>query len=367
MTPPANQEGQLRRGQGPLELLRRSFDDKYVTIPEIRREQAWERISQTAERRVEELEERRLALENEVATGRRGIMQDLAKATGRKYVRQALALLLTATQVEPGLVRSPETALERPEHRVHFENMEAYDAEFTPERLDWLLREGLPKGWIDNIKSVEFVNEMGSGMWFYGTPDDHFSGSADGLPVIGGDIKIYWNAKEDFATTQDELDLLTHEAAHLNCSVSTYWAVLGRVRAEDRFRSAYVEGITNPVAGVEKLMRATEYWAVIAETYFRTDHPETVLPPADVKIVEAAIRETDPAFDRAKVMRRREELKEEMDADAAERGEGNKQGLSDEAAEPGDAALAPGEQPDASLKYEPPDAADAGSADAAGR
>lgn len=137
---------------------------------------------------------------------------------------------------------------------------------------------------------------------------------------MGREIIVWWRAEVGEDSSEQIWNTILHEGGHAidwiragNLSESEREElrkeVYARVQADDRYKSGYVEAITNKDKAVELSTKAIEYWAEIVEAYLTAD-PN--LPEADAKLVAKYLAKDDPNFDRDKALQARLAIFQEM-------------------------------------------------------
>lgn len=233
------------------------------------------------------------------------------RLVGRLKARFARYMVVYALAPAAAVI---EYGLEKRESEAPIEvDIEKLDPEATTERMQRIFTETLPKGWVDfEVQDVIFKDEDGLSLEGYGLTGkyaDATAGAPSRLFVSPRSRIIFYRGAKGQSSGQLWNGTLLHEIAHANDWRSDHnlsgeekerlhRAILARIAAPDRYRSDYVESIKWKDKDVESENKAIEYWAEMAEEYFRSPEPAKSLAAADRKIIEAVISKTDPGFDR---------------------------------------------------------------------
>lgn len=191
---------------------------------------------------------------------------------------------------------------------LKLEELIALDPEATPERLQLILST-LPDGFIEgDVASIGFRDEKYQIDKSYGEElhlNSEGAGTAEGGDGASGTRIVFWRGMKGHPSQAIWNGTFLHEVAHANDwrtdsdlspkeRTVLKLAIMDRVGAEDRFKSAYVEAISNDDADRELETKAVEYWAEIVEAHLKGD----ALPEADAALVKAHIAKQDSEFDR---------------------------------------------------------------------
>jgi len=239
----------------------------------------------------------------------------------RSEYLQALAFTAAAwAAAVPAAERILETERAEPtlDIDVHYDELRALDPEATPERIDAILAT-FPKGFIEGeVGSIGFKDKKKTPLTKYGkalqTNSEALAHAAGGKMRMKADI-VFWAGSKNFDSGYIWGRTLLHEVAHAvdwrNSHKLEFMerdslkrAVYERVGATDRFRSTYVETISNDDAQTERDVKAREYWAEIVAAYLSGDLADPQDP--DFKLVQGFITEEDPTFDRDQALVRRQ-------------------------------------------------------------
>lgn len=184
------------------------------------------------------------------------------------------------------------------------------------EVVESIIEETLPAGLARSIGEVSYVDIHKSMPLRYGMKLAEHSEEAGSASTFRRKIEIVKGAKKS-SISWFAHELLTHEAFHLgdmesnlfltvNERIEIYKKILDRVKSGDRFKSNYVESISNPDKRKEMREKVKEYFAEIGSTYLSPDY--ALLPEADRRIVEEFIAKIDPDFDRIEALNKRRKL-----------------------------------------------------------
>ncbi len=160
----------------------------------------------------------------------------------------------------------------------------------------------LPGGALRNVESVSYEDELiampevyGQGVGRYEAA--HASWADRRITISKGskDQSVEWILGE----------MLPHEVGHLNDwnnprlpqrdRLHLIEVTLKRINSPDRFKSAYVEAISNADPKVEKTRKCKEYFAEIFSAYL-SPTTRKLLPAADKKIIAEYLKKVDPKF-----------------------------------------------------------------------
>ena len=304
---PAAHDALVKRYLKNPELIK----SRSLTILEkLAKEDAWE----TIQKRKQAAERARAERRQTLAEIEDDIEQLLTTKAGLKFLARTTATLgLTASlALETGL------AVEKGSELAPENHLEGLVKEATPERMDRLLTETLPRGWRGNIREISYEDEPGPFMSSYGLPETREAADTDTGIIRSSAIVFYQSARGDSARGL-LLETLTHEICHANDwnrdwntspedKERLHQGVLARVQAPDRYMSAYVESINRPDKQDELELKATEYWAEIGRVYFNAADPAQELSDADRHLVEQYIRATDGDFNQHRAWQVRQEI-----------------------------------------------------------
>ncbi|MFA5854458.1 MAG: hypothetical protein WC866_05260 [Patescibacteria group bacterium] len=189
------------------------------------------------------------------------------------------------------------------------EELRELDPEATPERLHLILST-LPGGFVEgDVASIGFRDKKYKLDKSYGEElhrNAEGAATAEGGHGTSGTRIVFWRGMKGHPSMKIWNGTLLHEVAHANDwrtdsdlssedRTALKAAVMARVAAEDRFKSPYVEAISNNDDDAQELeTKAVEYWAEIVEEYLKGG----VLPEADEELVQKHIAKQDPDFDR---------------------------------------------------------------------
>ena len=194
----------------------------------------------------------------------------------------------------------------------------ALDPEASPERVRAII-DTLPEGFVDGeVVSIGFIDETYEIHESYGPAlrEVGAAGTAGGGTRAERTVITFWKGMKNHDSEQIWNGTFLHEAAHANdwdndaqmelAERMALKAKIGiRVLSEDRYRSSYVEAISNPDPVQELEIKAKEYWAEIVEAHLKGE----ALPAADEAIVREFLVAQDPDFDRdAELLKRRHVL-----------------------------------------------------------
>ncbi len=183
------------------------------------------------------------------------------------------------------------------------------------ETVEAIIKETIPHGFLRNVKSIKYVDETKL------MPSEYGKNLTEGSVEAGnarsdGYIEITKGAQNASAHWIAN-DLILHEVFYLQDAVSNslltgdervslYKTLLDRIKSADRFKSEYVEAISNKDKSKELRYKIGEYFAEIGSTYLSSDY--YLLPEADKKIISGLISKVDPTFDRLRALNRRRAL-----------------------------------------------------------
>ncbi len=297
--------------------LRSVYDDlvdHFVQYPEELREQATSMIEALAQQRAREIQAEWAAATSEYRRASESALRKLGRFLGKKYVRYATAAVLA---LEVLVVTQEKKEEPLPEIRI-----EQLDPEATPERMARLVRETLPNGWRQDITGIEYKDQEGPELTYYGLKGVYAAATTD--KGTRGSAIVYYRGSKGQKRWENLGSTLTHEVGHANDwerdvqldakgRAALKAAVTARVQAADRYRSGYVESINNTDKARELNDKAVEYFAEITRVYLTSEDPSKELTEADRKLVEDYIRKTDPEFDRGRAAERRRQIMRDMD------------------------------------------------------
>lgn len=184
-----------------------------------------------------------------------------------------------------------------------FETREPRKLVLSQETLREVL-ETFPQTWIHGeIGSIRQTDEIDKVSKSYGIEGYTFASCSDlNEPKIRAAITFYRQSQESDAF--HVISVLGHEIAHTNDwdsdneatleeRTNLLLAIAGRLEADDRYMSSYVESIKNDDKQLEKFRKAKEYWAEICEAYF--GDPDS-LHYEDFRVVDEYVKRGDPNF-----------------------------------------------------------------------
>lgn len=245
---------------------------------------------------------------------------DLVKAA---YEEQERA---RAAAKEPRKDADAEKEVARPETEIRQEELLALDPEASPERVRFIL-DTLPESFVDGeVASIGFTDEKFEMHESYGAElqESQGAGTAAGGTRAERTVITFWKGMKGHPSEQIWNGTLLHEVAHANDwdtddqmepaeRTELKANVVARVQSEDRYRSPYVEAISNPDAAKELDIKAKEYWGEIVEAYLKGE----ALPTDDEALVKGFIAKSDPAFDRDAALAKRKDAIAQMGESAA--------------------------------------------------
>jgi len=133
-----------------------------------------------------------------------------------------------------------------------------------------MVLDSMPHSWVESIEQIRFINEIKEAPKHYGLKGREVAAQADRK---NGNISYFKNSYNQ--TGYGAVSVLTHEMAHLNDwvnprrpmpeRVDLMYRTLNRVNSEDRYRSGYVEAISNKDKRLELFIKTAEYWAEIVK------------------------------------------------------------------------------------------------------
>ena len=233
-----------------------------------------------------------------------------------------------AKAVDAGQGRAPEAA-GRDEERepslevdVRFDELRALDPEASPERIRLIL-DTLPQGFVEGeVASIGFTDRKFEFDESYGAElheESEGAATAAGGTRAERAVITFWKGMKDSRSDGIWNATLLHEVAHANDWDNDHQMtaferaelkakVAIRVQADDRFRSDYVEAISNPDKLKELEIKAKEYWAEIVEEYLKGG----TLPAPDEALVKGFIASQDPEFDRDAALKARRQAVGDM-------------------------------------------------------
>lgn len=205
-----------------------------------------------------------------------------------------------------------------PNSGLKVSGLETRDGKLDAKTVRRIILETYPKSWNQEIESVVYKNSAD-----VKSPYTDSKGSS--LSVLawceggGGSKKskiVFFNG---IKTTGIEYvnHTLLHESAHAamdwvrSATMSSVeradmaLAVAERLRSKDRYKSSYVEKISNPDKQTELYTKAVEYVAEISSQYARD---ATKLHIKDFQLVDSQIHKTDPQFNWKDAKQRRDQL-----------------------------------------------------------
>ena len=184
----------------------------------------------------------------------------------------------------------------------------------STEVMQDILKETLPHGCLDSISSIEYLDKDIKMPSRYGS-----NVGGDELAHLGrvqGRIILAKPCGDQFNETVVD-EIITHEVGHGNDWISNTHltreqrieimeSVMSRIASPDRYKSDYVETITNINETKRDSLKAEEYFAEIFSAYLSTKYD--TLPETDRAIISGLIKKLDSIFDREKALQKRQEL-----------------------------------------------------------
>jgi hypothetical protein len=183
---------------------------------------------------------------------------------------------------------------------ITFENFQHYP-EFS-RALDATLADTVPKGFAKNVREIAYEDRLVPMATVYG-----LDGDVEAARAEINDRRIVFSKGIQLCSAEGVFnDVFLHETAHLNDYLDNDLltaierlellnSIVTRLRSPDRYRSGYVEAISNDDNQTELRTKAKEYLAEIAGAYLRNDQ---LLPEEDALVIKNLIAKTDPGFDR---------------------------------------------------------------------
>jgi hypothetical protein len=237
------------------------------------------------------------------------------------------AIDLVKVAYEEDQERAREAAKLKKEHEpglevdIRFDELRALDPEASPERIRFIL-DTLPEGFVEGeVIRIGFEDEV-----LPAREDYHLHAGAETAATAGGGtsaertVITFWRGAKDNRSDWIWGDAMIHEIGHANDwetdlqlddaeKAELKKRVIERVQAPDRFKSSYVEGISNPDKTAELESKAKEYWAEIVAAYLNGK-----LDPfgPDGELVAEYIAKNDPDFDRTAALEARKQIIGEM-------------------------------------------------------
>ena len=298
-----------------------------IANPEVRKRAEPQYRRQIAAMGREELD-RFLGLREE----KRGV---ISRLTGSKYFKIGLPLAAGSALglfVGQGLKEKREAAVTGPE----VAELERLDPTMTPERIKRLF-EDLPRGFANEVDRFGYSASPDKPPDSYGLGEDWFDlavtkKSADHPDKVT--ITFFPPSVKDsrLADSADWFSTLAHETFHANDDQYSSWMgeaerqklrswLKERVRADDRYRSEYVESIKVSAEKEPDLakrldretgFRATEYLGVLGPAYLISADPDKEFSLEDLTLIRWFIGLKDPNFDQKAARAKHLEVLREM-------------------------------------------------------
>lgn len=236
---------------------------------------------------------------------------------------RALAIALVAGAVGAVVKRRAEfePAGRASEVSMSQKELTALDPEASMERVRLIL-ETLPRGFVaGEIVSIRFRDERMPIDETYGLPKSEAAGTAESVMVAEGAIITFWKGMKGASSEEIWNGTILHEVAHANDwetdrnldaddREELKRRVFERVQAGDRYRSSYVESISNPVPQLELETKAKEYWGEIVEAWLSGELQDPSSP--DFALVQEYVAKNDPGFDRDAALAARQQVLHDM-------------------------------------------------------
>jgi hypothetical protein len=213
-------------------------------------------------------------------------------------------------------------SLKRPDERSEVVNLPSKTRingfekfKLSNEQVKNILQKTLPKGFVRNINSFAYADLSIFMPMQYGEKLVH-SKEAGHAEYFGKRIEIGGGAKNS-SIDWIANNLILHETFHLQDwnsnslltyeeRLELYKTIIDRVKSPDRFKSTYVESISNEDKQAELSAKAGEYFAEIGATYLSGD--VNLLPKEDRLLVENFIAKFDPEFNRVEALKVRDRI-----------------------------------------------------------
>ena len=187
-----------------------------------------------------------------------------------------------------------------------------------PRVVNRILDETYTKGWVNNeVEIIQQKEQKGGTEALRSRGIEDGSALAECISWEQSKARItFFSPAKKHSLQYLTSNTLAHELAHANSwsadnemtpeeKADLLLAVAERIFSEDRFKSSYVESISNPDKQQENYLKATEYWAEICGQYFSDPSKLNV---KDFSITESFIRKTDQKFDVKKANSERRHL-----------------------------------------------------------
>ncbi|MBI3631956.1 MAG: hypothetical protein HY225_00710 [Candidatus Vogelbacteria bacterium] len=184
--------------------------------------------------------------------------------------------------------------------------------------IEIILTETLPKGLVENINDIIYEDKLIPILDQYNKKNVYEVAHTLRMP---GQIIFSKGA----VRAQPRYILghaICHEAGHsadwlgnrrlsAEDRINLFKLVTARVQSGDRYKSVYVESITNKNKAEQVVDRSTEYFADIVAAWLSEDYGK--LTQQDKNIVENVVIKIDPMFDRQKALNKRNKIIAEFD------------------------------------------------------
>ncbi len=183
----------------------------------------------------------------------------------------------------------------------------------SDEQIRAIITETIPKGFLRNIRAITYVDKRVEMPAIYGAKLSKSSEQTGNASSSKKTIEIVKGAKKETKSWIAH-NLIPHEIFHLQDPdsnslltvderIDLYKKVMDRVKSPDRYKSGYVEAISNIDKRVQMERKVGEYFAEIGSVYLSPDY--YLLPNADKELIRDLIAKIDPNFNRAKALKDR--------------------------------------------------------------